>query len=82
MLFWFNLGWGLCAKKDFRKFKYLGSSGQNVQIGRGKKFVTHRHKLFSISESTNIWQKKFFDEINHFYGSLRGSVQLLVFKFF
>ena len=32
--FWFNLGWGLCMRKENVKFEFLGSKGQKVQIGR------------------------------------------------
>ncbi len=31
-LFWFKLGWGLCAKKDFGNFEVWGFQGQKVQI--------------------------------------------------
>ncbi len=31
-LLWFNLGWGQCARKDFRKFEFSGSLGQKFQI--------------------------------------------------
>ncbi len=31
-LFWFNLGWGQCVRKEFVKFAFLGSWGQKVQI--------------------------------------------------
>ena len=45
------------------KFKFLGPSGQNVQICRGRKSGTCLDKQVHISESTNIWWKKYIDEM-------------------
>ncbi len=37
-LFWFNLGWRQCLRKEFVKFKFLGWWDQKVQIWKCRKY--------------------------------------------
>ncbi len=64
------------------KFKFLGSSGQEVQIGKGKKFGMYTCTNCFVSQKVQIFGERSILMKCILFGCLSGDIQFLIFNNF